>query len=97
MICSGLAAFFCWLLSLAHPIPTFASRMTTQTIQYEYAPGHFRASEPGVYQPDRLGEGEMVLNMGPQHPSTHGVLRLEVVTDGEIVVDVVPHVGYLHR
>lgn len=71
--------------------------MTTRTIQYEYAPGHFRASEPGVYRPDMLAEGEMILNMGPQHPSTHGVLRLEVVTDGEIIADVVPHVGYLHR
>lgn len=40
---------------------------------------------------------EMVLNMGPQHPSTHGVLRLELVLDGEIIVDVVPHIGYLHR
>ena len=40
---------------------------------------------------------EMVVNMGPQHPSTHGVLRLEVVLDGEIVVDVIPHLGYLHR
>jgi NADH-quinone oxidoreductase subunit D len=40
---------------------------------------------------------EMVVNMGPQHPSTHGVLRLEVVLDGEIVVDVIPHMGYLHR
>jgi NADH-quinone oxidoreductase subunit D len=40
---------------------------------------------------------EMVINMGPQHPSTHGVLRLEVVLDGEIVVDVIPHMGYLHR
>lgn len=39
----------------------------------------------------------MLLNIGPQHPSTHGVLRLEVITDGEIVVDVVPHMGYLHR
>lgn len=35
--------------------------------------------------------------MGPQHPSTHGVLRLEVITDGEVIVDVVPHIGYLHR
>jgi len=35
--------------------------------------------------------------MGPQHPSTHGVLRLEVELDGEIVTDVVPHIGYLHR
>lgn len=44
-----------------------------------------------------LGAEEMVLNMGPQHPSTHGVLRLELVTDGEIVKEVIPHVGYLHR
>lgn len=40
---------------------------------------------------------EMILNMGPQHPSTHGVLRLELVTDGEIVKKVTPHLGYLHR
>lgn len=40
---------------------------------------------------------EMVLNMGPQHPSTHGVLRLELITDGEVVKDVIPHMGYLHR
>ncbi|VTQ02236.1 NADH-quinone oxidoreductase subunit D [Sphingobacterium daejeonense] len=40
---------------------------------------------------------EMVINMGPQHPSTHGVLRLELITDGEIVKEIIPHVGYLHR
>ena len=40
---------------------------------------------------------EMVLNMGPQHPSTHGVLRLELETDGEVVRNVIPHIGYLHR
>lgn len=40
---------------------------------------------------------ELVLNMGPQHPSTHGVLRLEVILDGELVIDVIPHMGYLHR
>ncbi|MCK5742623.1 MAG: NADH-quinone oxidoreductase subunit D [Chlorobi bacterium] len=39
----------------------------------------------------------MRVNMGPQHPSTHGVLRLEVELDGEIVTDVIPHIGYLHR
>lgn len=39
----------------------------------------------------------MTLNMGPQHPSTHGVLRLELKTDGEIVADAKPHIGYLHR
>ena len=40
---------------------------------------------------------EMVLNMGPQHPSTHGVLRLRIRTDGEIVSYIEPHLGYLHR
>lgn len=44
-----------------------------------------------------VGSTEMVINMGPQHPSTHGVLRLELITDGEIVKDIVPHLGYLHR
>ncbi|MGM0506679.1 MAG: NADH-quinone oxidoreductase subunit D [Bacteroidota bacterium] len=41
--------------------------------------------------------GEMTINMGPQHPSTHGVLRLELVLDGEVVSRVKPHIGYLHR
>lgn len=40
---------------------------------------------------------EMIVQMGPQHPSTHGVLRLEVTTEGEIVTDVKPVIGYLHR
>lgn len=40
---------------------------------------------------------EMVLNMGPQHPSTHGVLRLKIHTDGEIVNKIEPIIGYLHR
>lgn len=40
---------------------------------------------------------EMLVNMGPQHPSTHGVLRLVLRTDGEIVSEVQPHLGYLHR
>ena len=40
---------------------------------------------------------EMTLNMGPQHPSTHGVFRVELVLDGELVVDAIPHLGYLHR
>ena len=40
---------------------------------------------------------EMILNMGPQHPSTHGVLRLELHTDGEVIKKLIPHIGYLHR
>jgi NADH-quinone oxidoreductase subunit D len=39
----------------------------------------------------------LTLNMGPQHPATHGVLRVEIKTDSEIVVEAIPHLGYLHR
>ncbi len=39
----------------------------------------------------------MTINMGPQHPSTHGVLRLILELDGETVVKVTPHIGFLHR
>jgi NADH-quinone oxidoreductase subunit D len=50
-----------------------------------------------ITEPAWRGEKEtMVLNMGPHHPSTHGVLRLVLELDGEIVVDVAPDVGYLH-
>jgi NADH-quinone oxidoreductase subunit D len=42
-------------------------------------------------------ESEMVLNMGPQHPATHGVLRLLLKLDGETVIGCVPELGYLHR
>lgn len=45
----------------------------------------------------RVDTERMRINMGPQHPSTHGVLRLEVELEGEIVTEVVPHIGYLHR
>ena len=46
---------------------------------------------------ENLKPEEMIINMGPQHPSTHGVLRLELITDGEVVKEVIPHMGYLHR
>ncbi|WP_138482666.1 NADH-quinone oxidoreductase subunit D [Dyadobacter bucti] len=69
----------------------------SNSIQYEYRPEYLSVSVPTKYNSENLRTEEMVLNMGPQHPSTHGVLRLEVVTDGEVVVDVVPHLGYLHR
>jgi NADH-quinone oxidoreductase subunit D len=66
-------------------------------IQYTYHPDHLRNSEPTFYKKEGLKKEEMLINLGPQHPSTHGVLRLEVISDGEIVKDVVPHLGYLHR
>lgn len=45
---------------------------------------------------ERQGD-DLILQMGPQHPSTHGVLRLELVMDGELVKQITPHIGYLHR
>ncbi|SMO64562.1 NADH-quinone oxidoreductase subunit D [Fodinibius sediminis] len=48
-------------------------------------------------QPAAIENRTMTINMGPQHPSTHGVLRLEVTVDGEVVTKVKPDIGYLHR
>ncbi|HJX31127.1 MAG TPA: NADH-quinone oxidoreductase subunit D, partial [Thermodesulfobacteriota bacterium] len=39
----------------------------------------------------------MTLHMGPQHPSTHGVLRVDLELDGEVILKVTPHLGHLHR
>ena len=46
---------------------------------------------------DDVLDNEMVLNMGPQHPATHGVLRLLISLDGETIKRIVPDLGYLHR
>jgi NADH-quinone oxidoreductase subunit D len=71
--------------------------LPTDQIQYQYKPGNLQRSEPNKLKPEDLRSEEMILNLGPQHPSTHGVLRLEILMDGEIVKEVVPHIGYLHR
>lgn len=49
-----------------------------------------------LVSPRALTGETMLLNMGPQHPSTHGVLRLLLELDGETIVSCVPHIGYLH-
>ena len=46
---------------------------------------------------EQLKSELLTLNMGPQHPATHGVLRIEIKTDSEIVAEAIPHLGYLHR
>jgi len=46
---------------------------------------------------NEIVQKELTLNMGPQHPSTHGVLRLVVDLQGETVVNIDPRIGYLHR
>jgi NADH-quinone oxidoreductase subunit D len=50
----------------------------------------------GLVQREALSDETMVINLGPQHPSTHGVLRVRLVLDGERVVDAQPVIGYLH-
>ena len=52
--------------------------------------------DPRVIELD-VRTDEMLVNMGPQHPSTHGVLRLLLRTDGEVIHEITPHLGYLHR
>ncbi|MBI1813909.1 MAG: NADH-quinone oxidoreductase subunit D [Deltaproteobacteria bacterium] len=59
--------------------------LTGFEVEVERAPGTGLATE------------EMTLNMGPQHPSTHGVLRFVVKADGEVMIQAIPDVGYLHR
>jgi NADH-quinone oxidoreductase subunit D len=66
--------------------------MSTKPKQYEILP-----DESYAFKVEQLEEDEMILNMGPQHPATHGVLRLELVTDGEVIKRARPHIGYLHR
>lgn len=66
-------------------------------LQYIVSPDNLVTSEPNKFDVSKLKSEEMIINLGPQHPSTHGVLRLEVLSDGEIIKEVVPHIGYLHR
>ena len=54
------------------------------------------ATDPRIIEFD-VRTDEMLVNMGPQHPSTHGVLRLVLRTDGEVICEATPHIGYLHR
>ncbi len=51
--------------------------------------------QPGAGEPDVFGD--MIINIGPQHPSTHGVLHLVITLNGETIKKVEPHLGYIHR
>jgi NADH-quinone oxidoreductase subunit D len=81
--------------------------MSARTVEMNLAtPGLDSAGRPtriplGLLEQPRLetpgfGEEHMLVNLGPQHPATHGVLRLVVELEGEVVRRVVPHIGYLH-
>jgi NADH:ubiquinone oxidoreductase subunit D len=74
----------------ATPEPDEAVKLAMRRIAESAAPG-------GRSDMEGLAVNEVVVNMGPQHPSTHGVVRLVVTLDGELVKDVIPVIGYLHR
>ena len=63
---------------------------TVRQLSYGLLPG-------GLDESIDVQTEEMLLNMGPQHPSTHGVLRIVLRTDGELILGAEPHIGYLHR
>ncbi|MEY4386051.1 MAG: hypothetical protein RLY20_1334 [Verrucomicrobiota bacterium] len=66
------------------------------THEIQFGEAAARASRAAEDLPDLQGE-KMVLNMGPSHPSTHGVLRIILELDGETITKATPDVGYLHR
>ena len=73
--------------------------MPTTTREIEVQDSAARAAGTEGYQQtteDLVGE-KLVLNMGPSHPATHGVLRIVLELDGEIITKADPDVGYLHR
>src|SRR6267378_2752164 len=72
------------------PQAPFESAPQLRTVDYSLLPG-------GLDEQLDVQSEEMLVNMGPQHPSTHGVLRIVLRTDGEMVLEAIPHLGYLHR
>ncbi len=76
--------------------------MATRTVNYDLSTtgmdvhGNPVTAPLGVPAEPAMETDHMLVNIGPQHPATHGVLRLVVELDGEVVVKVIPHVGYLH-
>jgi len=73
------------------------TRNDTQSREYLLQKPDGVGNVPGDGEFEDVRTEEMLVNMGPQHPSTHGVLRVVLRTDGEMVLEAVPHIGYLHR
>jgi NADH-quinone oxidoreductase subunit D len=71
--------------------------ITDTRLEQAYVIQRPEGPEPGTTEQVDVPTEEMLVNMGPQHPSTHGVLRVVLRTDGEMVLEAVPHIGYLHR
>ena len=66
-------------------------------VQYQFKEEFLHHSEPLVTKEEDLKSEEMLINIGPQHPATHGTLRIVVRLDGERVVAAEPIMGYMHR
>src|SRR5947209_19653369 len=71
---------------------------TTREIESPDPVTRVAVADAALWQPgdDDIGE-KMVLNMGPSHPATHGVLRLVLELDGEIITKATPDIGFVHR
>ncbi|MGB7211843.1 MAG: NADH dehydrogenase (quinone) subunit D [Gemmatimonadales bacterium] len=69
--------------------------LSTPVLDQHGRVSHAPLGAPAQGEDDLHGE-HMLINIGPQHPATHGVLRLVIELDGERVVRVIPHIGYLH-
>ena len=69
----------------------------TSPLGADAEPAHPELAERQPLVGQDLRTEELVFNMGPQHPATHGVLRVVVKSDGEVVRGLEPHVGNLHR
>ncbi len=74
---------------------TVELELATPGLDAQGAPTRVPLAVAPESEPD-LGGEHLLVNLGPQHPATHGVLRLVVELDGETVVRVIPHIGYLH-
>src|SRR5262249_2741333 len=90
---------------VGHPLRKDHPARATEMGPYQLSPERedaeqealrFRPEEWGMKR-EHDGSDFLFLNVGPQHPGTHGVLRLALQLDGEEIVDVVPQIGYHHR
>lgn len=77
----------------SNPMPTTDEPQSDYTTEYGIdSDGHLTQTSRRLFTDDQF-----VVNIGPQHPSTHGVLRLQTILDGETVQKIYPHFGYIHR
>lgn len=75
-----------------NPVPTDNERQSDFTTAWTEEDGKVVSKEVRVFEPD-----DFVVNIGPQHPATHGVLRFRTAVDGEIIKKIDVYMGYIHR